>query len=33
MKYYFAKKIFGEFSIKTHLFLAEALEFGLGYRL
>jgi len=33
MKYYFSKKIFGEFSIKTHLFLAEALEFGVGYRL
>jgi hypothetical protein len=32
MKYYFNKNIFGGFTIKTHLFLAEALEFGLGYR-
>ncbi|MFN3969093.1 acyloxyacyl hydrolase [Flavobacterium sp.] len=33
IKYYFTKKIFGGFTIKTHLFLAEALEFGIGYRL
>ena len=33
MKYYFNKNIFGGFTIKTHLFLAEALEFGIGYRL
>ena len=33
MKYYFTEKIFGGFTIKTHLFLAEALEFGIGYRI
>ncbi len=33
MKYYLTKKIFAGFTIKTHLFLAEALEFGLGARL
>ncbi|MES2748182.1 MAG: acyloxyacyl hydrolase [Bacteroidota bacterium] len=33
MKYYFTKKIFAGFTIKTHLFLAEALEFGVGVRL
>jgi len=33
MKYYFTDKIFGGFTIKTHLFLAEALEFGIGVRL
>jgi len=33
MKYYFTDHIFGGFTIKTHLFLAEALEFGIGYRI
>ena len=33
VKYYFTDKIFGGFTIKTHLFLAEALEFGIGVRL
>ncbi len=33
MKYRITDKIFGGFSIKTHLFLAEALEFGIGYRI
>jgi hypothetical protein len=33
IKYYFTNKLFGGFTIKTHLFLAEALEFGIGYRL
>jgi hypothetical protein len=33
IKYYFSDKIFGGFTIKTHLFLAEALEFGIGYRI
>ncbi len=33
MKYYFTDRIFAGFTIKTHLFLAEALEFGIGYRL
>lgn len=33
MKYYFTPKIFGGFTIKTHLFLAEALEFGIGYKI
>jgi hypothetical protein len=33
MKYYVTKKIFAGFTIKTHLFLAEALEFGVGVRL
>ena len=32
-KYYITKNIFSSFHIKTHLFLAEALEFGVGYRL
>lgn len=32
-KYYITKKIFTGFTIKTHLFLAEALEFGVGVRL
>jgi hypothetical protein len=31
--YYISDKIFASFAIKTHLFLAEALEFGIGYRL
>lgn len=33
MKYYFSNNVYSEFSIKTHLFLAEALEFGIGVRL
>lgn len=33
MKYYISKKVFAGFTIKTHLFLAEALEFGVGVRL
>jgi len=33
IKYYFSDKVFGGFTIKTHLFLAEALEFGIGYRI
>jgi hypothetical protein len=33
LKYYLTKNIFGGFTIKTHLFLAEALEFGIGYRI
>jgi hypothetical protein len=33
MKYYLNKKMFVGFTIKTHLFLAEALEFGFGARL
>jgi hypothetical protein len=33
IKYYFTDKIFLGFTIKTHLFLAEALEFGIGYRI
>jgi len=33
IKYYFTDKIFGGFTIKTHMFLAEALEFGIGYRI
>lgn len=32
-KYYFTKNIFSSLHIKAHLFLAEALEFGIGYRL
>ncbi|MEC4049244.1 acyloxyacyl hydrolase [Flavobacterium sp. SUN046] len=32
-KYYWSKKVFSSFSVKTHLFLAEALEFGIGVRL
>lgn len=33
VKYYLTNKIFAGFTIKTHLFLAEALEFGIGVRL
>ena len=33
VKYYLTDKIFAGFTIKTHLFLAEALEFGIGVRL
>lgn len=33
MKYYVTKNIFAGFTIKTHLFLAEALEFGVGARI
>lgn len=33
MKYYISKKVFTSFTIKTHIFLAEALEFGIGVRL
>jgi hypothetical protein len=33
MKYYFSKKLYSELAIKTHGFLAEALEFGIGVRL
>ena len=33
LKYYVNKNIFAGFTIKTHLFLAEAMEFGIGYRL
>ena len=33
MKYYITKNIFTGFTIKTHLFLAEALEFAVGVRL
>ena len=33
MKYYLSKKVFTSFTIKTHIFLAEALEFGVGVRL
>jgi len=33
MKYYISNKIFAGFTIKTHMFLAEALEFGVGVRL
>ena len=33
VKYYFTKKLFAGFTIKTHLFLAEALEFGVGVRI
>lgn len=32
-KYHFTPKIYTSFSVKTHLFLAEALEFGVGVRL
>ena len=32
MKYYFGKKVFTGLSIKTHMFLAEAMEFVLGVR-
>ena len=33
VKYYISNKIFASYTIKTHLFLAEALEFGIGVRL
>lgn len=33
MKYYITDRVFAGFTIKTHLFLAEALEFGVGVRL
>ena len=33
LKYYITKKIFGALSVKTHGFLAEALELGVGVRL
>ena len=33
IKYHFSDHFFGGFTIKTHLFLAEALEFGIGYRI
>jgi hypothetical protein len=33
MKYYVSDKVFGSFTIKTHMFMAEALEFGIGVRL
>ncbi|MGC4040024.1 MAG: acyloxyacyl hydrolase [Flavobacterium sp.] len=33
LKYYITKNVFGGFTIKTHMFLAEALEFGIGYRI
>ena len=32
-KYHITPKLFASFSVKTHLFLAEGLEFGLGVRL
>ena len=32
-KYHFTPKIYTSFSVKTHMFLAEALEFGVGVRL
>ena len=33
IKYYVTDKIFAGFTIKTHMFLAEALEFGIGFRI
>ena len=33
MKYRLSDKLFVGFSLKTHLFLAEALEIGIGYRI
>jgi hypothetical protein len=33
MKYYISNRVYSEFSIKTHMFLAEAVEFGVGVRL
>jgi len=33
MKYYFSNRVYSEFSIKTHMFLAEAVECGVGVRL
>jgi hypothetical protein len=32
-KYHFNTKIYTGFSVKTHMFYAEALEFGIGVRL
>lgn len=32
-KYHISPKLFASFSVKTHMFLAEALEFGIGVRL
>lgn len=32
-KYHFTPKLYTSFSVKTHMFLAEALEFGVGVRL
>jgi hypothetical protein len=32
-KYHINPKLFASFSVKTHMFLAEALEFGVGVRL
>jgi hypothetical protein len=33
MKYYISNKIFAGFSLKTHMFLAEAMEVVIGVRL
>jgi hypothetical protein len=33
LKYHFTPIFFSSFSVKTHMFLAEALEFGVGVRL
>jgi hypothetical protein len=33
IKYYYNKNVFGGLSVKTHLFLAEAIEFGVGVRI
>ena len=33
LKYHFTDRIYGGFTVKTHMFLAEALEFGIGYRI
>jgi len=33
IKYYISDRVFSSFTIKTHMFLAEALEFGIGVRL
>ena len=33
IKYYISDRVFSSFTIKTHMFLAEALEFGVGVRL
>lgn len=33
MKYYWTSKVFSALSLKTHMFLAEAIEFGIGLRL
>jgi hypothetical protein len=32
MKYYFTKNMFTGLAVKTHAFMAEALEFGIGAR-